>query len=86
MPGTEKRAFQILENTTTKSSNQNTIKLLWENDNVALNDNKSFALSRLFSVEKKFASNPSLAEKYKETMRNYTLLLRFSASALIKFW
>ena len=55
---------------TTNTNSHYTIGLLWDGDNVELPDNKILALSRLFSLERKSKSHPTL-ETYKDTMQGY---------------
>ena len=67
----EQRALNILEETTINKNSRYTVGLLWDSDDVLLTDNKNIALSRLFSLERKFTNNPQLAQRYKEVMEDY---------------
>ena len=56
---------------TTNTNNRYTVGLLWDDDNVELLDNKNLALSRLFSLEKKFKNHPTLETSYKDTIQEH---------------
>ena len=71
LPEIEQRALNILQETTVNKNSRYTVGRLWDSDNVLLTDNKNIALSRLFSLERKFINNPQLAERYKEAMEDY---------------
>ena len=71
LPEIEQRALNILQETTVNKNSRYTVGLWWESDDVLLTDNKNIALSRLFSLERKFTNNPQLAERYKEIMEDY---------------
>ena len=73
LPEIEQRALNILQETIVNKNSQYTVGLLWDSDDVLLTDNKNKALSRLFSLERKFTNNPKLAERYKEAMEDYIL-------------
>ena len=72
-PETEQRALNILQETTVNKNSRYTVGLLWDSDDVLLTNNKNIALSRLFSLKRKFTNNPQLAERYKVTMEDYIL-------------
>ena len=71
LPEKEQRALNILQETTINENSRYAVGLLWDSDDVLLTDNKNIALSRLFSLERKFTNNPQLAERYKEAMEDY---------------
>ena len=71
LPEIEQWALNILQETTVNKNSRYTVGLLWDSDDVLLTDNKNIALSRLFSLERKFTNNPQLAERYKEAMEAY---------------
>ena len=71
LPETEQQALNILQEATSNKNSRYTVGLLWGSDDVLLKNNKNIAISRLFSLEKKFANNPKLAQRYKETMEDY---------------
>ena len=52
LPQTEQRPLNVLEKTATNTNNCYTVELLWDDDNVALPDNKDLALSRLSSLKR----------------------------------
>ena len=60
--------LNILEKTTTNTNNRYAVGLLWD---VELPDTKNLALSRLFSLERKFKNHPTLETSYKDTMQEY---------------
>ena len=71
-PETKQRALNILQETTVNINSRYTVGLLWDSDDVLLlTNNKNIALSRLFSLERKFTNNPELVERYKEAMEDY---------------
>ena len=71
LPEIEQRTLNILQEKTVNKSSRYTVGLLWDSDDVLLTDNKIIALSRLFSLERKFTINPQLTERYKEAMEDY---------------
>ena len=71
LPEIEQRALNILQETTVNKNRRYTVGLLWDSNDVLLADNKNIALSRLFSLERKFTNNPQLVERYKEAMEDY---------------
>ena len=71
LPEIEQRALNILQETTVNKNSRYTVSLLWDSDDVLLTDNKNIALSRLFSLERKFTNNPQLVQRYKEAMEHY---------------
>ena len=65
LPEIEQRALNILQETTVNKNSRYTVDLLWDSDDVLLTGNKNIALSRLFSLKRKFTNNPQSAERYK---------------------
>ena len=71
LPETEQRVLNILQETTVNKNSRYTVGILWDSDDVLLNNNKNIALSRLLSLERKFTNNSQLAERYKKAMEDY---------------
>ncbi|XP_014292714.1 uncharacterized protein [Halyomorpha halys] len=55
------------------------VRLPFKSESLELDDNKSIALRRFFSLESKCRRNPILAEKYKAFMEEYLALGHMSA-------
>ena len=60
LPKGDKRAVDILAKTTKKENNRYSVGLLWKEDTVTLPNNRSMAISRMISLEKKFDRQPDL--------------------------
>ena len=71
LPLQEQKALKTLENTVQFVDNHYSVGLLWKESKPTLPHNKSLALSRFHSLEKKFKQHPELAEKYKNTVNDY---------------
>ena len=69
-PKGDKHAVDILSKTTKKENNRYSVGLSWKEDTVALPNNRSIALSRMISLEKKFDRQPAKM-KYVETINQY---------------
>ena len=67
----DKRAMEILQKTATKYENHYAVGILWTEDDVVLPNNKSLALSRLYSLEKKLGKDQNIKQTYTETMNDY---------------
>ena len=67
----DKRALQILENTTVRKSNQYETGLLWRIDKPSFPDSFRMAVKRLNSLEKRLAREPELAAKVSEQIKGY---------------
>ena len=52
-------------------NNRFTVRNLWKENQPSLQFNKSLALSRFSSLEKKFEQNPEFTNKYKDTINDY---------------
>ena len=64
MSARDQRAMSLLESTTRKCGGCWETGLLWRADNVALPDNKEYALRRLYNLEKKLDRDPERAKLY----------------------
>ena len=71
LPKGEKRAVDILTKTTKKENNRYYAGLLWKEDTITLSNNRSLAISRMISSEKKFDRQPDLKMKHVETTNQY---------------
>ena len=71
LPKGEKRAVDILTKTTKKENNRYYAGLLWKEDTITLSNNRSLAISRMISLEKKFDRQPDLKMKHVETTNQY---------------
>lgn len=67
----DKRAIKILEETVKNVGNRYEVDLLWKDPVVQLPDNRVMAEKRLESAERRLKRDPSIAEKYKETIDGY---------------
>ena len=67
----ERCALDILESTSTKLNGHYAVGFLWKEDKPHLPNNRNLAISRMKSIENKFKKNPTLAFKYKETIKYY---------------
>ena len=63
--------LETLENTVQFVDNHYSVGLLWKENKPTLPYNKSLALSRFHSLEKKFKQHPEFTEKYKNTANDY---------------
>ena len=66
----EQKALETLENTVQFVDNHYSVRLLCKENKPALPYNKSLALSRFHSLEKKFKQNAEFTEKYKNTVND----------------
>ena len=71
MPKQDRKAIEILESTVNKKNNHYTVGLLWKDENIILPYNRSTALSRFHSFEKRLVKNSTIATKYKDTINHY---------------
>ena len=71
LPKGDKRAVGILAKTTKKENYRYTVGLLWKEDIVTLPNNRSLAIFRMISLEKKFDRQPDFKMKYVETINQY---------------
>ena len=71
LPLQEQKALGTLENTIQFVDNHYSVGLLWKENKPTLPYNKSLALSRFHSLEKKFKQHPEFAEKYKSAVKDY---------------
>ena len=71
LPKSDKRAVDILAKTTKKENNRYSVGLLWKEDTATLPNNRSLAISRMISLEKKFDRQADLKMKYVETINQY---------------
>ena len=62
----EQRAIQTLEKTVSFENDHYSVGLLRINEQPSLNNNQNLACTRLYSLERKFQRDPSLAAKYKQ--------------------
>lgn len=67
----DKRAVQILEQTTIKKGNRYETGLLWRVDSPSLPDSLPMAISRLKSLERRLARNPELARNVRQQIESY---------------
>ena len=67
----DKRAIEIMENSTRKIGSRYETGLLWKNDGVSLPDNKGMALRRLESLERSLLQKPEKAEAYQKILNGY---------------
>ena len=67
----EKRAADIPVKTTSKENNRYSVGLLWKEDAVTLSNSRSLAISRMFSLQKRFDRQPDFKIKYIETINQY---------------
>ena len=67
----EKTAVYILEKTVTKIDGHYSLGLLWRNEVPNLLNNRSLALSRFLSLEKKFKNNLESEAQYQKTIKEY---------------
>ena len=68
---TRTKALESLENTVQFVDNHYSVGLLWKENKPTLPYNKSPALSRFHSLEKKFRQHPEFFKKYKNTVKDY---------------
>ena len=71
LPLQEQKPLETLENTVQFSDNHYSVGLLWKENKPTLPYNKSLALSRFHSLEKKFRQHPKFFKKYKNTVNDY---------------
>ena len=67
----EKTAVYILEKTVIKIDGHYSLGLLWRNEVPNLLNNRSLALSRFLSLEKKFKNNLEFEAQYQKTIKEY---------------
>ena len=70
LPRGDKHAVNILSKTRKKENNRYSVGLSWKEDTVTLPNNRSIAISRMISLEKKFNRQPAKT-KYVETINQY---------------
>ena len=71
LPLQEQKPLETLENTVQFLGNHYSVGLLWKENKPTLPYNKSLALSRFHSLEKKFRQHPEFFKKYKNTVNDY---------------
>ena len=71
LPQNEMKALAILEKTVTKIDGHYSLGLLWRDEFPNLPNNRSLALSRFLSLEKKFKNNPEFHKQYQKTIKEY---------------
>ena len=71
LPRKEIKALDILEKTVTKIHGHYSLGLLWRDEFPNLPNNRSLALSRFLSLEKKFKNNPEFHKQYQKTIKEY---------------
>ena len=71
MPKQDRKTIEILESTVNKKNSHYTVGLLWTDENTILPYNRSTALSRFHSLEKRLAKNLTTTTKYKDTINDY---------------
>ena len=67
----EKTAVYILEKTVIKIDGHYSLGLLWRNEVPNLLNNRSLALSRFLSLEKKFKNNLESEAQFQKTIKEY---------------
>ena len=67
----EIKALGILEKTVTKIDGHYSLGLLWRDKFPNLPNNRSLALSRFLSLEKKFENNPEFHKQHQKTIKEY---------------
>jgi len=67
----EKRALNILENTTRLNNGRYEVGLLWRADDINLPDNRSTAMRRLLSLEKRLIRDSQLRKRYIVALEEY---------------
>ena len=67
----EKTAVYILEKTVIKIDGHYSLGLLWRNEVPNLLNNRSLALSRFLSLEKRFKNNLEFEAQYQKTIKEY---------------
>ena len=67
----EKRALEILEQTTTKKQGKYEVGILWKDDNPSLPNNRALAIARMINMERKFKQDPKFHEMYAATINDY---------------
>lgn len=67
----DKRAMNILKNTTKRCGNRYESGLLWRHDDIKLPNSYEMALHRLESLERKFIKDPELAIQYQIKIKEY---------------
>lgn len=70
----EKRAWEILRQTTKHNGERYEAGLLWRADEVKMETNHSMAMTRLTSLERKFKRDRSLADQYSKVINEYVRL------------
>ena len=71
LPKGDKRAADILVKTARKENNRYSVGLLWKEDAVTLSNSRSLAISRIFSLQKRFDRQPDFKIKYIEIIYQY---------------
>lgn len=71
LPPDQKRALEILENTTVIKNNQFEVGMLWKKDDPTLPFNRELAKKRFLSLEKKFERNQHFKELYDYQINDY---------------
>ena len=67
----EKRALEILEQTTTKNQRKYEVGILWKDDNPSLPNNRALSIARMINIERKFKQDPKFHEMYTATINDY---------------
>ena len=67
----DKRALDIMRKTVKEADGHLSLGLLWKDDKVDLEDNRSMALRRLEELKRGFMADPDLFLKYQQKMVDY---------------
>ena len=67
----DKRALDIMQKTVKEVDGHLSLGLLWKDDKVDLEDNRSMALRRLEGLKRRFMADPDLFLKYRQKMVDY---------------
>ena len=67
----EKRALEILEQTTPKKQGKYEVGILWKDNDLSLPNNRALAIARMINMERKFKRDPKFQEMYTATINNY---------------
>ena len=67
----EKKALEILEQTTTKKHGKYEVGILWKDFNPSLSNNRALAIARMIKMEPKFKPDPKFHEMYTPTINDY---------------
>ncbi|XP_055955970.1 uncharacterized protein LOC126816200 [Patella vulgata] len=71
MSVSDKRALEIIENSLTKVDNHYQVALPWKSVTPYLPNNRTVAENRLNGLRRRFLRNPTLFDRYKDTIQGY---------------